>query len=195
MALQSTDRRTRKRFQQRRSFCFTGEKTPPLPPSTNYRSSDEWLIGEAKKDALLKAPVGVDPNKPPSTGWRGELLVCPSWDSEPPGLPGPPGPPRPLGSLGPPEPPGPPRSSVPPRPPRFYSNGKYEEDANIICTNQSESPCWILRVSLSGQAKKECSSCAGMYESTGLISMGRKVIYIVITQIFGNFYMISIPGV
>ena len=137
------------------------------------RSSDEWLIGEAKKDALLKAPVGVDPNKPPSTGWRGEILVCPSWASEP---PRPPGPPRPLGSLGPPEPPGPPRSSGPPRPPRFYSNGKYEEDANITCTNQSESPCWILRVSLSGQAKKECSSCAGMYESTGLISMGRQVI-------------------
>ena len=99
-------------------------------PSILNRSGDEWLVADAKRDALLKAPVGVELNQPPTTGWR------------------------------------------------FHNKGNYEEDANITCSNQPESPCWILRVSLSGQAKKECSWCAGMYVSTGLISMGRQVICI-----------------
>ena len=31
---------------------------------------DEWVVGKEKKDALLKAPVGVDPTKPPQAGWK-----------------------------------------------------------------------------------------------------------------------------
>ena len=137
-ALQSTDRHTPKRFQQRKNSCYTGEKSRPsqTPDPTHQpinpsqllnRSSDEWLVGEAKRDALLKAPIGVDPNQPPSAGWQ------------------------------------------------FYSKGKYKEDANLTCSNQVESPCLILRVSLSGEAKRENSACVGMYGSTGLISMGRQV--------------------
>ena len=127
VALQSTDKRIPKRFQQGGSSCCTGEKKAP-PLFTPTRSEDEWLVGDAKRDALLKAPVGVDPNQPPSSGWQ------------------------------------------------FQNDGKYEEDPNLSCTNLLKSPCGILTVSLSGQAEKECSSCAGMYESTGLISMGRQVI-------------------
>ena len=75
----------------------------------------------------MKAPVGVDPNKPPSFGWQ------------------------------------------------FNNKGKFEEDASIICNNQPEVPC-IITVSLSGKGKEGLSFCGGRYESTGLISMGRKVI-------------------
>ena len=83
-ALQSTDRRTPKRFQQRRSSCCTGEKSPS-PSIYIIRSGDDWLVGEEEKDALLKAPVGVDPYKPPRNGWQffnkgkfdeDESLIC-----------------------------------------------------------------------------------------------------------------------
>ena len=50
----------------------------PTPSLNLIRSGDYWLVGEEEKDALLKAPVGVDPNKPPCTGWQfyinGEFL-------------------------------------------------------------------------------------------------------------------------
>ena len=49
------------------------------------RLGNDWLVGEEEKDDLLKAPVGVDPNKPPRTGWKfknkgkfeeDESLIC-----------------------------------------------------------------------------------------------------------------------
>ena len=65
------------------------------------------------------------------------------------------------------------------QPPRngwqFYNKGKFEEDESLICSNQPESPCCSITVSLSGKAKRGPSFCEGMYESTGLISMGREV--------------------
>ena len=115
----------------------------PTPQHPN-RSGDEWLVGEAKRVALLKAPVGVDPNQPPSIGWLS------------------------------------------------YNNGEYKEEVNLTCTNQPEAPCSSLRVRLRGEAKKENPWCEGEYTNTGLISMGRQVIYIVITPIFGHCYMISL---
>ena len=123
--LLSTDRLTPKRFQQRRNICCTGEKSPN-PSIYIIRSGDDWLVGEEEKDALLKAPVGVDPNKPPSTGWK------------------------------------------------FYNKGNFEEDESLICSNQPESQCCSITVSLSNEAKK-ASYCEGKYERTGLISMGREV--------------------
>ena len=38
-----------------------------------FRSNDNWIVGEVwgeKIIGLLKAPVSVDPNQPPSTGWK-----------------------------------------------------------------------------------------------------------------------------
>ena len=91
------------------------------------RSGDIWLVGEEEKDALLKAPVVVDPIQPPRNGWQ------------------------------------------------FCNKGKFEEDESLICSNQPESPCCSITVSLSAAAKKEFDYCEGKYESTGLISMGREV--------------------
>ena len=34
-----------------------------------FRSGTHWLVGEKEKAALLKAPVGLDPFQPPTTGW------------------------------------------------------------------------------------------------------------------------------
>ena len=125
-ALQSTDRRTPKRFQRRRSSCCTGEKCPS-PSIYIIRSGDDWLVGEEEKDALLKAPVRVDPNQPTRTGWQ------------------------------------------------FFNKRKFKEDESLTCSNQPESPCCSITVSLSGEAKESKSWCEGKYESTGLISMGREV--------------------
>ena len=59
---------------------------------------------------------------------------------------------------------------------KFNNKGKFEEDENLICSDQLESPCCSITVSLSGEAKRSIVSfCAGKYESTGLISMGREV--------------------
>ena len=83
-ALQSTDRLTSQRFQRRRSSCCTGEKSPTHSLNLT-RSGADWLVGEEKKDALVKAPVGVDPKQPPRKGWqfynkgkfeKDESLVC-----------------------------------------------------------------------------------------------------------------------
>ena len=53
-----------------------------------FRSNDDWIVGEVwgeKRVTLLKAPVSVDPNQPPSTGWQfnnngkyeeDESLIC-----------------------------------------------------------------------------------------------------------------------
>ena len=35
-----------------------------------FRSEAHWLVSEKEKAALLKAPVGLDPNQPPGTGWK-----------------------------------------------------------------------------------------------------------------------------
>ena len=91
------------------------------------RSGADWLVGEEEKDALLKAPVVVDPIQPPRNGWR------------------------------------------------FLNKGKFKEDESLICSNQPESPCCSITVSLSGAAKEGPSWCEGEYKSTGLISMGREV--------------------
>ena len=65
------------------------------------------------------------------------------------------------------------------QPPRtgwqFCNNGEFEEDASLICSNQPVSPCCSITVSLSGEATESRSWCAGKYESTGLMSMGREV--------------------
>ena len=59
----SAEIKTNKKF-----LLYRWEKShPPLLPN---RSKDEWLVGEETRAALLKAPVGVDPNKPPSFGWQ-----------------------------------------------------------------------------------------------------------------------------
>ena len=60
----------------------------------------------------------------------------------------------------------------------FYNNGDDEEqnDESIICSNQPELPCNSITVSLSGATKEDRSWCAGKYESTSFISMGRQVI-------------------
>ena len=81
-ALQCTDRRTPKRSEREdgkrsllRSIYCTGvtgsdhTQTIQCPPS-HFRSGDDWLVGEKEKDVLLKAPVGLDPNQPPTTGWQ-----------------------------------------------------------------------------------------------------------------------------
>ena len=60
----------------------------------------------------------------------------------------------------------------------FYNNRDDEEqkDESIICSNQPELPCSSITVSLSGATKEDRSWCAGKYESTSFISMGRQVI-------------------
>ena len=126
VALQSLDRRTPQRFQRRRRSCCTGERSPS-PSTYIIRSGADWLVGEEEKEALAKAPVGVDSHQPPRNGWQ------------------------------------------------FHNKGKFKEDESLICSNQPESPCCSITVSLSGEAEKEFSWCGGKYESTGLISMGREV--------------------
>ena len=44
----------------------------------------------------------------------------------------------------------------------------------MLCTNQREEPCCKITVSLSKEAEE--SFCAGVYESTNLLSMGREVV-------------------
>ena len=65
------------------------------------------------------------------------------------------------------------------QPPRngwqFHNKGKFEEDESLICSNQPESPCCSITVSFSEEAKEDVGFCAGKYESTGLMSMGREV--------------------
>ena len=45
-----------------------------------------------------------------------------------------------------------------------------------MCTNQREKPCNKIIVSLSKEADKELDWCAGVYERTNLLSMGREVV-------------------
>ena len=118
----------------------------PPPLHLPSRSGDDWLVGEEEKDALLKAPVKVDPNQPPTTGWQ------------------------------------------------FYNNGNFKEDESISCTNQTESPCCSITVSLSGEAK-ETHDYDVIYESTGLISMGRQVNQLISTQPHYHFFIISFAGI
>ena len=45
----------------------------------------------------------------------------------------------------------------------------------MLCTNQREEPCCKILVSLSKEAAMSKSWCAGVYERTNLLSMGREV--------------------
>ena len=56
--------------------------------------------------------------------------------------------------------------------------GEFEDDPSVLCTNQREELCCKITVSLSKEAKKEVRWCAGVYESTNLLSMGREVVTI-----------------
>ena len=123
MALQSTDRPTPQRFQRRRRSCCTGERSPS-PSTYIIRSGADWLVGEEEKEALAKAPVGMDPHQPPRNDWQ------------------------------------------------FPNKGKFKEDESLVCSNQPQSPCCTITVSISGE---KYGFCEGKYESTGLISMGREV--------------------
>ena len=77
VALRFTNRCTPMRFQEQWSTCFLGEKqvtstlsTFPYSILLPFRSETHWLVSEKEKAALLKAPVGLDPIQPPSTGWQ-----------------------------------------------------------------------------------------------------------------------------
>ena len=35
-----------------------------------FRYGDHWLVSAKEKNVLLRAPVGQDPNQPPTTGWQ-----------------------------------------------------------------------------------------------------------------------------
>ena len=45
-----------------------------------------------------------------------------------------------------------------------------------MCTNQREEPCCKITVSLSKEAAESKFYCAGVYESTEFLSMGREVV-------------------
>ena len=46
----------------------------------------------------------------------------------------------------------------------------------MLCTNQREEPCCKITVSLSKEAAGSKGYCAGVYERTNLLSMGREVV-------------------
>ena len=60
---------------------------------------------------------------------------------------------------------------------QFYncSTHKYEEDGSLTCNNFIASTPCSLTLSLNGRAKEVQGKCEGVYESTGLVSMGREV--------------------
>ena len=96
-------------------------------------------VGEDGFQAELRASVGIEPNQPPSNGWKFY-----NWDTT-----------------------------------------GWEEDATISCSIFDNSPPCCLTVTLSGAAKeahgffgKPIGACEGEYKSTGLMSMGRPVIFI-----------------
>ena len=77
LALRFTNRCTPRRFQEQWSICFLGEKQVTSTLSTfpysfllPFRSETHWLVSENEKAALFKAPVGLDPIQPLSTGWK-----------------------------------------------------------------------------------------------------------------------------
>ena len=57
----------------------------------------------------------------------------------------------------------------------FNNRGHFEADPNTTCTLSSTSPPCCLTVTLSGAAKEAHGNCAGKYNSTGLISAGKRV--------------------
>ena len=62
---------------------------------------------------------------------------------------------------------------------KFYNwDTGYEVDTTISCSIYVNSPPCCLTVTLSGAAKEAHGKCEGEYKSTGLISMGRPVIFI-----------------
>ena len=60
---------------------------------------------------------------------------------------------------------------------QFYncSTDKFEEDGSLTCDNLLASAPCSLTLSLNEGAKKVQGKCEGVYESTGLVSMGREV--------------------
>ena len=46
----------------------------------------------------------------------------------------------------------------------------------MLCTNQREEPCCKITISLSKEAAESKGWCAGEYERTNLLSMGREVV-------------------
>ena len=87
---------------------------------------------EGMRCTWLKASVGVEPNQPPSTGWK------------------------------------------------FYDGytKEWEVDTTISCSIYVNSPPCCLTVTLSGEALEAQGRVQGVYKSTGLIRMGRPVIFI-----------------
>ena len=146
MRLSSLQTGALQRFSNGEGVLVVQVRKVPPPSIFIIRSGDDWLVGKEEKDALLKAPVRIDPHLPPRTGWL------------------------------------------------FHNNGKFDEDASLICSKQPESNCCSVTVSLGGEAKRESPWCKGKYESTCLISMGREV-NSGYKKFFCNFNMISLPGV
>ena len=54
--------------------------------------------------------------------------------------------------------------------------GAFEDDPSVLCTDQREEPCCKITVSLSKEAAGSVDNCAGVYERTNLLSMGREVV-------------------
>ena len=53
--------------------------------------------------------------------------------------------------------------------------GEFEEDPSVVCINQVEETCCAISVSLRGRTKDVWGKYESVYESTNLLSMGRKV--------------------
>ena len=57
----------------------------------------------------------------------------------------------------------------------FSKEGEFKEDPSLVCTNQVEETCCTISVSLRGETRIYWDEYEGVYESTNLLSMGRKV--------------------
>ena len=55
----------------------------------------------------------------------------------------------------------------------FHTNGEYKEDDSVFCSDKPQSQCCTITIMVRGDKR---SFCAGKYENTDLISMGRQVI-------------------
>ena len=110
-----------------------------------FRSGYHWLVSEKEKAALLKAPVGLDPIQPPSTGWQFSRKVNfeEAKDSE--------------------------------KTQNISKGGEFEEAPSVVCTNQSDEACSAISVSLRGKTRSRHEDYEGVYKSSNFLSMGRKV--------------------
>ena len=57
---------------------------------------------------------------------------------------------------------------------QFLNGRDFQSDEHLTCSSDPLSPCSI-ELSLSGAAKEKHGQCEGMYQSTGLMNMGRQV--------------------